>query len=122
MREELVKQARHRRRRMRIRKKVRGTAQRPRLAVARSHRHIEAQLIDDLAGRTMCAASSRRAELREQCSYGGNTQAAVAVGKALGEEARALGIEQVCFDRGGRKYHGRVKALADAAREAGLEF
>jgi large subunit ribosomal protein L18 len=122
MRAERVKSARQARRVRRVRKKVSGGPQRPRLTVARSHRNIHAQIIDDTAGRVLCAASSQAKELRAQIGYGGNQQAATIVGKALGEQARSQGIEQVCFDRRGRKYHGRVKALADAAREAGLKF
>lgn len=108
------------RRVLRVRKTVLGTPQRPRLAVARSHQNISAQIIDDTTGRTLCAASTLGKELG--LKYGGNCRAAAAVGKSLGEKARALGIEAVCFDRRGRKFHGRIKALADAAREAGLKF
>jgi large subunit ribosomal protein L18 len=122
MRAELIKSARHARRRKRVRKTVLGAPGRPRLAVARSHRNIGAQIIDDLTGRTLCGVSTLSKELRPACAYGGNIQAAQAVGKLLGERAKSLGIEQVCFDRGGRAYHGRVKALAEAAREAGLKF
>lgn len=122
MKAALIKSIRLARRVRRVRKKLTGTAQRPRLAVSRSHRNIQVQVIDDSTGRTLCAASSRSKELREQLGYGGNAQAATVVGKALGEMAKALGIESVCFDRRGCKYHGRVKALADAAREAGLKF
>jgi len=123
MRAERIKSDRQARRVRRVRKKISGTPQRPRLAVSRSHRSIHAQVIDDSSGRTLCAASSQGKELRGQIgSYGGNRQAAAVVGKALGEKARALGIETICFDRRGRKYHGRIKALAEAAREAGLKF
>lgn len=122
MRVELIKNARRARRKKRVRKTVSGTPQRPRLAVCRSHRNISAQLIDDLSGRTLCAISTLAKELHGQLRYGGNTQAAAALGKALGEKAKALGIEQVCFDRSGCAYHGRVKALADGVREAGLKF
>jgi large subunit ribosomal protein L18 len=122
MREELIKSIRQARRRKRVRKRISGTPQQPRLAVSRSHRNIAAQIIDDLTGRTLCGISTRSKELRVACSYGGNTSAAAAVGKAIGEKAKALGIERVCFDRRGCTYHGRVKALADAAREAGLKF
>jgi len=120
MKLEFIKHARHLRRRKRIRKRVNGTPQRPRLSVARSHRNISAQIIDDLSGRTLCAVSSGSQALR--AAYGGNVTAAAAVGKSVGEKAKSLGIEQVCFDRGGAAYHGRIKALADAAREAGLKF
>jgi len=122
MKAERIKSVRQARRVRRVRKKISGTPQRPRLAVSRSHRSIHAQVIDDSTGRTLCAASSQGKELREQIGYGGNRQAAAVVGKALGEKARALGIETICFDRRGRKYHGRIKALAEAAREAGLNF
>jgi len=122
MRAVLVKQARRERRTERVRKSMRGTKTTPRLSVFRSLAHIYAQLIDDVTGQTLCAVSTRSPELRGQHRYGGNKAAAAAVGKALGEKAKALGIETVCFDRGGCKYHGRVKALADAAREAGLKF
>lgn len=122
MREESIKRVRQARRRKRVRKRVLGTSERPRLAVSRSHRNVSAQIIDDLAGRTLCAISTQAKELREAHSYGGNLKAAAALGKAIGETARTLGIERVCFDRGGYRYHGRVKALAEAAREAGLKF
>jgi large subunit ribosomal protein L18 len=105
------------RRRRRVRKKVFGSGSRPRLSVHRSLKHIYAQIIDDTAGRTMAAASSKALRIS-----GGNVQGAQAVGKALAEKAKAAAIEQVQFDRGGRLYHGRVKALAEAAREAGLKF
>jgi large subunit ribosomal protein L18 len=122
MRTEFLKVVRAQRRIRRVRKKVDGTPARPRLAVSRSNTNIYAQIIDDASGRTLCGVSSRDKELREQRSYGGNAKAAAAVGKTLAEKARTLGVEQVCFDRRGRKYHGRIKALADAAREAGLKF
>jgi len=108
------------RRHRRIRKKVEGSAARPRLAVYRSNKHIHAQIIDDLAGSTLVAASSVEPGLREGVT--GNTESAVRVGKVLAERARAAGITEVVFDRGGFLYHGRVAALADAAREGGLEF
>jgi large subunit ribosomal protein L18 len=120
MRERLIKNVRQTRRRKRVRKKTFGTPERPRLSVARSHRNVYAQVIDDLSGRTLCGVSSESKELRG--AYGGNVKAAVAVGKAIAEKARALGVEQVCFDRGGRKYHGRIKALAEAVREGGLKL
>jgi len=104
----------------RLRKKVRGTAERPRLAVKRSSRHIVVQLIDDLAGRTLAAASSLEADVR---GVDGDKKArAAAVGKLVAERARAAGVTAVVFDRGGYDYHGRIAALADAAREGGLEF
>lgn len=122
MRNELVKRARHARRIRRVRKRIIGLPDRPRLAVSRSNRNIEAQIIDDLAGKTLCAISTMSKDVRDSVNYGGNMNAASAVGKALGERAKQMGIEKVSFDRRGRRYHGRVKALADAAREAGLKF
>lgn len=104
----------------RIRKRVRGSAERPRLAVFRSINHIYAQVIDDRSGRTLAAASS--AEKSATVTSGGNIDAAKTVGKLVAERAKAAGINMVVFDRGGFLYHGRVKALADAAREGGLEF
>jgi large subunit ribosomal protein L18 len=101
---------------------VRGTAARPRLAVYRSLSHIYAQLIDDESGRTLAAADSRGAEFRQRLPRGGNVAAARAVGEILAQRARARGIEGVVFDRGGYQYHGRVKALAEAARAGGLRF
>jgi large subunit ribosomal protein L18 len=113
-----VRQARERRHK-RVRKGVSGTAERPRLVVFRSNRGIEAQLVDDLAGKTLAAASS----LHLAKSFKGNkTEQAAEVGKALAEAAKKADIETVIFDRGGYLYHGRVKALADAAREGGLKF
>lgn len=99
-----------------VRNRAQGTPERPRLTVFRSHKHIYAQVIDDESGKTLCAASSRDKK------YGGNKDAAAAVGKAVAENAKAAGINKVAFDRGGYKYHGRVAALADAARKGGLEF
>jgi large subunit ribosomal protein L18 len=105
----------------RIRKKVLGTTERPRLNVYRSLNHIYVQVIDDLQGRTLVAANSDEGKKGEKRT-GGNVASAKAVGKAIAERAKAKGITQVVFDRGGYIYHGRVKALADAAREAGLQF
>ena len=102
----------------RIRRKVRGTAERPRLAIYRSLNHIYAQIIDDEAGATLASASTTEKELRG--GTGGNIEAAQRVGRAIAERAMAAGVEQVVFDRGGFRFHGRVKALTDAAREAGL--
>lgn len=107
------------RRHRRVRKKVRGTAERPRLAVYRSHKNISAQLIDDRAGRTLASASTAEADLG---GSGGNVEAATKVGERLAERATAAGITTVVFDRGGNLYHGRIAALADAARKGGLEF
>jgi large subunit ribosomal protein L18 len=105
----------------RIRKKMQGTAERPRLNVYRSLNHIYVQVIDDLHGATLVAASSAEGQ-KENRKTGGNVAAAKEVGKTIAERARAKGVTQVVFDRGGYIYHGRVKALADAAREAGLKF
>jgi large subunit ribosomal protein L18 len=104
---------------IRIRRKVKGTTERPRLAVFRSVAHIYAQLIDDSQGRTIVSASSVEKAAK---TSGGNVAAAKAIGKTIAERAKEKGIKRVVFDRGGYQYHGRVKALADAAREAGLEF
>ncbi len=102
----------------RIRRKVQGSAERPRLAIYRSLNHIYAQIIDDERGQTIVAASTTEKDLRG--SSGGNIEAARRVGRAIAERAQAKGIHSVVFDRGGYRYHGRVKALTDAAREAGL--
>ncbi len=110
------------RRQRRVRGKVSGTAERPRLRVTRSNAHIYGQLIDDVSGRTLIAASSIDAELRSALKSGSNIDAAKAIGEALGRRALEAGIEEAVFDRGGRLYHGRVKALADGARSAGLKF
>ena len=108
------------RRSWRVRKRISGIAERPRLSVFRSHKHIYVQAIDDMSGRTLAAASTREKELG--VSYGGNKIAAQAVGRAIAERLQAAGIKQVAFDRGAFQYHGRVAALAEAAREAGLQF
>ncbi len=106
----------------RVRSKVSGTTSLPRLNVFRSHKHIYAQVIDDAQGRTLVAVSTLDKQVRQQASYGGNAAAAKIVGKVLGERAQAAGVTRVAFDRGGYRYHGRVKVLAEAAREAGLKF
>lgn len=106
----------------RVRRRVAGTGERPRLAVFRSLKHIYAQVIDDRTGRTLASASTLDKQIRQQTRNGGNVAAAKVVGRAIAERALAAGIEKVVFDRGGYKYHGRVQALADAAREAGLKF
>jgi large subunit ribosomal protein L18 len=106
----------------RVRRRVVGTPARPRLCVYRSLGHIYAQVIDDQSGRTLVSASSLDKETRGQTKGGGNVAAAKVVGKVVAERARAAGIQQVVFDRGGYMYHGRVQALANAAREAGLNF
>jgi large subunit ribosomal protein L18 len=110
------------RRRRHVRRKVRGTAERPRLTVFRSNKHMYAQLVDDDAGVTLAAASSAAIKEGDKASYGGNVKGAVKVGKQIAEQAKAKGITKAAFDRGHYKYHGRVKALADAAREGGLQF
>jgi len=110
------------RRRRRVRKKALGTPQRPRLSVYRSAAHIYAQIIDDLAGRTLASASTRDRLVADPLKSTGNRTAAAAVGQAIAERARAAHIERVVFDRGGYKYHGRVRELAEAARKAGLDF
>ena len=104
----------------RVRRRISGTPERPRLAVFRSLKHIYAQVIDDVAGRTLASASTQDKDAGMK--YGGNVDAAKAIGKMVGERAKKAGVETVVFDRGGHRYHGRVKALADAAREAGLKF
>lgn len=105
----------------RIRKKLQGTSERPRLNVYRSLNHIYVQVIDDLSGKTLVSASTAEGQ-KEQRRTGGNVAAAKAIGKTIAERAKAKGVTKVVFDRGGYIYHGRVKALADAAREAGLQF
>ncbi len=110
------------RRKYHTRKKVLGTPERPRLQVFRSNRHIYAQIIDDIAGATLVSASTRAKGLREGVTRGGNKKAAEAVGEAVAKQALRVGIKCVCFDRNRYKFHGRVKALADAARKSGLVF
>ncbi len=110
------------RRHRRIRRKVQGTGDRPRLAVFRSNQHIYAQLIDDTKQHTLAAASTLDADVKKSAKVGNTCEASTVVGKVVAERAVKQGIKQVVFDRGGNLYHGRVKALAEAAREAGLEF
>jgi large subunit ribosomal protein L18 len=112
------------RRHTRVRRKVQGSADRPRLAVSRSLRHISAQVIDDTDGRTLASASTAEPQVRESLAggRGGNVSAASAVGRLVADRAKAAGVSRVVFDRGGFAYHGRVAALADAARHEGLEF
>jgi len=110
------------RRRHRVRRYIRGTAERPRLSVFRAHKHIYAQIIDDASGRTLASASTMDKQIRGAVASGGNKDAAAAIGRAVAERAQAAGVKKVCFDRGEFRYHGRVAALADAARQAGLEF
>ena len=113
-----IRQRRH----VRVRRKVSGTPECPRLNVFRSLSHMYAQIIDDTTGRTLVAASTMDKAVKDEVGYGGNIEAAKAVGKAVAEKAAEAGIKDVVFDRGGYPYNGRVKALADAAREAGLNF
>jgi large subunit ribosomal protein L18 len=113
---------RRRRIHYRIRKHVNGTAERPRMVVFRSNKQIYAQVIDDEQGKTLCAAASNDKDLAAQCKGKTGVEAAAIVGKAIAERALAKGITAICFDRGGYLFHGRVKSLADAAREGGLVF
>ena len=110
------------RRHLRIRKKVVGTAERPRLSVYRSLKHMYCQIINDIEGRTLVAASTQSPDIRSLIKYGGNVVAAEIVGKKIAEEAKNKGITKVVFDKGGYKYHGRIKALAEAARKHNLNF
>jgi len=119
VRSEKIRKARIRRK-FRTRKKIFGTPERPRLSVFRSNRHIYAQIIDDYASATLASASTRAKSLRRQIAQGGNKTAAETVGKAIAKQAIGVGIKCVCFDRNRYSYHGRVKVLAEAAREAGL--
>lgn len=117
-----IKNARRIRRSYRVSNAIRGSADRPRLAVYRSHKHIACQVIDDATGITLASASTRDKDLRGQVKYGGNKAAAEAIGKAVAERAIQAGVKAVKFDRSLYKYHGRVAALADAARQSGLSF
>ena len=114
-----TKASARKRRHNRVRKKIRGTAERPRLAVHRSNKHLTAQIIDDYAGATLASASTHEADLQ---GTGTSLEAAKKIGQLVGERAKAAGVDKVVFDRGGYRYHGRVAALAEAARESGLEF
>ena len=118
----LSKDAHRRRVHARVRTRVTGTPERPRLCVYRSLGHIYTQIIDDRTGRTIVSASSMDKQTKKNLKGGGNIASAKAVGKTIAERAKAAGVAKVVFDRGGYKYHGRVKALADAARESGLSF
>jgi large subunit ribosomal protein L18 len=109
-------------RKKRVRKKISGTAGRPRLCVFKSLRHIYAQLVDDGTGKVITGVSTLSAEVKGGIKYGGNAGSAKVVGAAMAKKAQALGIKEILFDRSGFKYHGRVKALADGAREGGLIF
>ncbi len=110
------------RRTNRIRKKVHGDAERPRLSIRRSNKHLYCQLIDDEAGKTVASASTRDKNLADQIGYGGNCDAAKIIGTAIAERAKAAGVTKIRFDRGPYKFHGRVAELANAAREGGLRF
>ena len=122
MNHQKAKHTRQLRRRNHVRSRITGTVERPRLTVFRSSKHIYAQLIDDLTGVTLAAVSTTAEEVRGGVPYGGNIKAAAVVGKRLAEAAKAKGINNAAFDRGHYRYHGRIKALADAAREGGLKF
>jgi large subunit ribosomal protein L18 len=116
------KQTRLQRRKYGIRKTLAGDAARPRLAVFRSDKHIYAQIIDDIAGKTLASAATTEKDVRGEMPNGGNIKGATLVGQKIAERAKAAGLSKVAFDRGGHRYHGRIKALADAAREGGLQF
>ncbi|MBO2520876.1 MAG: 50S ribosomal protein L18 [Clostridia bacterium] len=116
------RKAARRKRHLRVRKKVFGTPERPRLSVYRSLKHMYAQIIDDVQGRTLVSASTLDKELRGKLTYTGNVEAAREVGRLLARRAKEAGIQAVVFDRGGNLYHGRVAALAEGAREGGLDF
>lgn len=116
-RKELIQRRHHR-----VRRKVNGSGERPRLAVFRSNQHIYVQVIDDTQQRTLASASTLEADLKSQLPTGATCAASVEVGKLIAQRAIAQGVSRVVFDRGGNLYHGRIKALADAAREAGLDF
>jgi large subunit ribosomal protein L18 len=118
----LSREAHRRRIHVRMRKRIAGTPERPRLCVHRSTRHIRAQVVDDASGRTIVSASSLDKDVRAQIKGGGNIAASKVVGKIVAQRAKEKGVESVVFDRGGYQYHGRVQALAEAAREAGLKF
>ena len=118
----LTRRERIRKKHLRVRKKIFGTPERPRLCVYRSLQNIYAQLIDDTKGITICSASTLDKDIKESVKYGGNIKAASIVGQAIAKKALEKGIKEVVFDRNGFIYHGRIKALADAAREAGLKF
>ena len=122
MNQRKIIQVRRQRRQHHVRRRLFGTSERPRLSVFRSSKHIYAQVINDASGTTLAAASTLDPEIRAQKSYGGNKAAASVVGRVIAERAKQAGIDKICFDRRSYKYHGRVEALAQAAREAGLQF
>jgi large subunit ribosomal protein L18 len=115
-------QTRRLRRQRHVRNRMTGTQERPRLAVFRSSKHIYAQMINDVTGTTLVSASTMEPDIKAQAKYGGNKAAAVLVGRVVAERAKQAGIDKICFDRRSYKYHGRVAALAQAARDAGLKF
>jgi large subunit ribosomal protein L18 len=117
-----LKIKRKNRRKSHVRKKVFGTPARPRLAVFRSNRHIYCQVIDDISGRTLASAGSMDKDLRAKAAYGGNVKTAQLIGEKIAERTKAAGVQAVVFDRRGFRFHGRVKALAESARKAGLKF
>ena len=117
-----VRRESRQKRQTRVRRKIQGSSERPRLSVFRSSKHIYAQIIEDVSGKTLVSVSTLNKEVNTDLKYSGNVEAAKVVGKALAEKALAKDIKQVVFDRNGFLYHGRVKALAEAAREAGLSF
>ena len=117
-----TQQEKRERRKHSIRKKVSGTAERPRLSVFRSSKHIYAQVINDDEAKTLVSAGTVEPTFRQETGYGGNKAAAAVVGRLVADRAKAAGIDKVCFDRRSYKYHGRIQSLADAAREAGLQF
>ncbi len=119
---QIDRKAIRRRVRYRIRKKISGTAERPRLAVFRSQKHIYVQAIDDAAGRTMAHVSTQDKEVRSKVAKAWNIEAATQVGTVIAERLKGMGVDSVVLDRGGNAYHGRIKAIAEAAREAGLKF
>ncbi len=120
--QQMLVQTRRVRRQRRVRKRLFGTPERPRLAVFRSSKHIYAQMVNDETGTTLVSASTLDPEIRTELKYGGNKAAASVVGRVVAERAKKAGIDKICFDRRSYKYHGRVEALAMAAREAGLVF
>lgn len=122
MRKQKIVNGQRSRRAYRVRANVRGTTERPRMSVYRSHRNLTVQVIDDSQGKTVVSASTEEADFQSQAKYGGNCNAAKLLGQLVAKRAKEAGIDKVCFDRGNYKYHGRVAAVADAAREAGLSF
>ena len=122
MNQRKIVEVRRLRRQRHVRKRLHGTVERPRLAIFRSSKHIYAQVVNDDNGTTLASASTLDPEIKRDLAYGGNKAAASVVGKLVAERAKQAGIDKICFDRRSYKYHGRVQALADAAREAGLQF